>query len=166
MERILALLETGVEVNMLITVCDIVKPLYGDEETHGMPHVLAVLKRALNMKAYFKLDIPTPQIIVASLCHDIFALQDRKNHHILGAQWVKEHASELGLHDDDVEAVSHAILHHRASTLKEGTDSRGLAALISAADRDEPDFDKLVMRVWECASDPIMGSKLDTIRLS
>ena len=123
----------------------ILERFYSNSEGHGLKHVADVMYRALHYNEILSLGLNKREIVLASLLHDMYSGTNRKNHHILGHDYVM-HSTHKVFDGVNKERVAKAILEHRASYT--GEYSSLLSELISSADRGEPDLTEIVNRCY------------------
>lgn len=115
--------------------------------SHGKEHAQEVLTRALAINKELLLNADEKILELAAIYHDVAAMTNRKEHHIVGAQIFREENKNLP--EELVEKVAQCIEQHRASY--KGDYSSIEAKIISAADRgviDEQQIDKLFSRAY------------------
>lgn len=149
------------EKNYIRNVVSKFKHRYLESDTnHGLRHVLHVTAKALKMNKVLALNIDHREIILAGICHDLFAREYRAEHHELGRAYILTENHDCYINDRSAMIrVSEAIAEHRASYT--GKYYSKLSELISAADRDEPNLKKLVARCYDCATDPVLLFEID-----
>lgn len=144
---------------------DFFKEYYSaNDETHDIYHVIDVTIRALRMNSVLKLGVTKEKIIVAGLAHDMFSVIDRAEHHKRGFMWIYVKKGLPILNFDKFKAkdkyeIARAVHEHRASY--RGDYTTVLSELISAADRDKPDLETILTRVYKCAKDEFNIFEID-----
>ena len=129
--------------NFKQNVREFYKPFYANgDEAHLIDHADDVCELALEINREYSDKL----VILASYIHDIFNAINRKKHHILAYEYVKNRSDAFlqELSDEELKLVAHAVLEHRASF--KGKFFSKLSAIISSADRGLPDLNKIVIR--------------------
>ena len=99
--------------------------------------------------------------IVAAYTHDLKEHVDRKNHHVLSAEYVRDNRSDSVLsefNDEEIDMLYNAILEHRASN--DSVKTSILSILLFNADKDEPSVQTAVFRSLEHNG----GNKAETFK--
>ena len=122
--------------------------LIKNDPAHNLVHCDDVFKRMLNMNDKLELGVSEYLICLASYIHDIKAHVDRKNHHVLAYEYIKNNykvdlflkkLTKVEVHD-----LAMACLLHRAS--EKSIRFSKLSNLLASGDKDEPDLYKIVTR--------------------
>ncbi|MCP4394321.1 MAG: HD domain-containing protein [Alphaproteobacteria bacterium] len=133
---------------------EIIKPMYTKNDGgHQWDHGVNVASLALEINGKLGLGVNRKEIILAGLCHDIFAhVTTKAMHHIMGAEYLITHNTIKNICYDlnmSIARVATAILEHRASWT--GEFGCPLCQLISSADRLSPDLSRLIQRMKRCS---------------
>lgn len=113
-----------------------------NDSAHRRDHVLHVAAECVNIAERYKLD--RTRMLLAALTHDIYSGRDRKEHHALAAEWVRQNLGRYGYDADTVECVARMCAEHRASLRGEYSDI--YCEAFSAADRGPLDLAASVAR--------------------
>jgi len=122
------------------------------DAAHGLPHVRAVKKLALEMNSNLDLGLPFEEIVIASIGHDIFSFKHRTSHHTAAGDYIEIDESPIYDNIDDRTNIVNAIKEHRGSYT--GSYSSPLSELISSADRGAPNLRNIIKRIHQCSNDP------------
>ena len=118
---------------------------YKKDSSHGWSHVEDVAKNALEINRKMILNLNEEYLVLVALFHDIYSDIDRKNHHILAADWfIKFMIKQDKYKTTDILEMSLAIKEHRASY--NGEYSSLLSEVLAAADRGAPDLNSAIIR--------------------
>lgn len=112
------------------------------DEAHLIDHADSVCDLALKINK----DLDEKLIILASYLHDMYNASNRKIHNELAYEYVLKAEDKFlkTLNEKALKEVAHAVLEHRASF--KGKFYSKLSALISSADRGEPNLEEVVIR--------------------
>ena len=119
------------------------EPYYREgDEAHLIDHADSVCNLALKINK----DLDEKLIILVSYIHDMYNATNRKIHNELAYEYVLKAQDEFlkTLNQKALKELAHAVLEHRASF--KGEFYSNLSALISSADRGEPNLEEVVIR--------------------
>jgi len=132
-------------------------PMYENmkDPVHGVEHIKHVVSDALDIMLWLS-DNGSPlgyddihMVLLACFCHDLFTLQDRENHHILGQKYFSDTQSDplvAKLRTFDMITVGTAIYEHRASNQPYRFSSL-VSEILASADRGAPVLANIVKRI-------------------
>lgn len=112
----------------LVKICKS-KVLFNDR-AHGWGHIVDVAKTAKALAKQYKVE--DTALLLAALCHDLYATVSREDHEVHAGQWVREHLASFG-YGAYVEVVARMCEQHRASY--QGEYSGAMEELFASADR-------------------------------
>lgn len=113
-----------------------------NDAAHRRDHVLNVANECVKIAEHYKLD--RTRLLLAALTHDIFSGRDRKEHHTLAAQWVRDNLGRYGYDAETVACVAQMCAEHRASLRGDYSDI--YCEAFSAADRGPLNLTASVVR--------------------
>ncbi|MFI3256159.1 MAG: hypothetical protein R3Y52_01790 [Psittacicella sp.] len=116
-----------------------IDPIYEKyaDPIHGINHVHDVLNLSFEILQDESSASAYKIIMIGSLCHDIYAGKDRKNHHLLAYEYVLNNlAPKEFLTIKEITIAAQVCLEHRASY--KGEFSSIYSEIVSSADRGEP----------------------------
>lgn len=139
-------------------------PLYEkNEKGHGLSHIKSVIKKSLEIAQ--KYDVDENIVYTVAAYHDIADHIDRKNHHVLSADFfMNDEAMKSFFSDEERILIKEAIIDHRASCDHEPRSIYG--KIVSTADRCFSDIDEIIARTVSYGSIhfPEMDAKSQSIR--
>lgn len=139
-------------------------PLYEkNEKGHGMSHISSVIKKSLEIAKNYSVDENIVYTVAAY--HDIADHIDRKNHHVLSAEFfMNDEAIKSFFSDEERILIKEAIIDHRASCDHEPRSIYG--KIVSTADRSFSDIDEIIARTVSYGSIhfPEMDAKSQSVR--
>lgn len=113
-----------------------------NDAAHRRDHVLHVAAECVKIADHYNLD--RTRMLLAALTHDIYSGRERKEHHTLAADWVRQSLGLYGYDAETVECVARMCAEHRASLRGEYSDI--YCEAFSAADRGPLDLAASVAR--------------------
>lgn len=139
-------------------------PLYEkNEKGHGISHVESVINKSLEISKNY--DVDENIVYAVAAYHDIADHIDRKNHHVLSAEFfMNDEAMKNFFSEDERILIKEAIIDHRASCDHEPRSIYG--KIVSTADRCFSDIDEIIARTVSYGSIhfPEMDAKSQSVR--
>ncbi|AXH70785.1 HD domain protein [Vibrio phage BONAISHI] len=123
---------------------------------HQLSHVALVAAEADRINKELGSPYSTELVVAAAMWHDIFSTKEHRDvHEQKAADYVLEHQQDhvilTSFTKEEIILISNAIRQHRASY--KGEYSSKLSEIIAAADRGNPDLDKMLRRVIKIKMD-------------
>lgn len=128
----------------LITVCKTY--LAKNDPGHQWGHITNVAEVGTQLAKAYGLDVVP--FLLAAVCHDIFSSFNRKEHHRLSGQWVRDNLKDYG-YGEYTDVVARMCEQHRASY--KGSYSGIYEKCFAAADRGIPTIHQSVRRSYDYA---------------
>lgn len=128
------------------------------DAAHGLKHIKEVHELASKINRSLKEPYSEIDILVASYAHDMYSLDYRDTHHTLAGLYIlKDLPSRFKKEMNNVSLVASAVAEHRASF--KGKYSSKLSEVLSAADRGEPNLEKIIERIYLTSIDNRLNFK-------
>lgn len=131
-------MDTQLNPDILTYLQDAIIPRYSAfDPAHSIGHVNSVIKAALEMCSHY--DVDPDMIAVAAACHDLGLSSDRKTHHLISGDIIRQDKSlPKWFSPEQIETIAQAAEDHRASSGQEPRSIYG--KIIAEADRQiDPD---------------------------
>lgn len=129
---------------------------YGESLSHGWDHIDGVINKAIYFKNKYNIKVEYDEVILSALLHDIYNNENREEHHELAAKWVEASIHPILTNDKEKQKrIAYAIREHRASYI--GDYYSPLSELLATADREKPNLEDIIGRMYKYQLDKKMN---------